>query len=164
MSLNTVLKCSVAVIWVCRVVTAKMTFVRTPQTHVIRHCAVDDLRSASYSSYIHMYAWLPCSITGAASVATFPRHLVVDYGVPAGEASTAAAHSQAVRGWGTASLCISVVVKLGAANLAHWLQRLASFAGILALEALVYVILIRNLTGFLKTRFPEEVTRNKNCL
>ena len=41
-------------------------------------------------------------ITGAASVATFPRHLMVEYGVPAGEASTVVARSQAVRGWGTA--------------------------------------------------------------
>ena len=101
MSLDTVLKCSVAVIWVCRVVTAKVTFVRAPQTHVIRRCAVHNLRPASYSS---SYVWLPCSssiITGAASVATFPRHLMVEYGVPAGEASTVVARSQAVRGWGT---------------------------------------------------------------
>ena len=27
---------------------AKVTFVRAPQTHVIRHCAVNDLRPASY--------------------------------------------------------------------------------------------------------------------
>ena len=39
-------------------------------------------------------------ITGAASVATFPRQ--VEYGVPAGKASTVVARSQAVRGWGTA--------------------------------------------------------------
>ena len=38
----------------------------------------------------------------AASVATFPRHLMVEYGVLAGEASTIVVHSQAVRGWGTA--------------------------------------------------------------
>ena len=101
MSLDTVLKCSIAVIWVCRVVRAKVTSVRTPQTHVIRCCAIDDLRLASYCSYI------PCgccvlsrAITGAASVATFPRNLMVEYGVPVGEVCTAVAHSQAVRGWG----------------------------------------------------------------
>ena len=40
MPLDTVLKCSVAVIWVCHVVTAKVyiNFVHAPQTHVIRHC------------------------------------------------------------------------------------------------------------------------------
>ena len=59
MSLDTVLKCSVAVmiIWVCRVVTAN--FVRAPQTHVIRRCAaraVDNLRLARYSSYIRVAA------------------------------------------------------------------------------------------------------------
>ena len=32
---------------ICRVVTSKVTFVRAPQTHVIRRCAVDDLRPAS---------------------------------------------------------------------------------------------------------------------
>ena len=41
-------------------------------------------------------------MTGAASVAMFPRHLMVEYGVPAGEVSTVVARSQAVRGWGTA--------------------------------------------------------------
>jgi len=91
MSLDTVLKCSIAFIWVRRVVTAKITFVRAPQTHVIRRCAVDDLRPAGR-----------LAITGAASVPTFPRHLMMEYGVPAGEASTAVARSQAVRGWGTA--------------------------------------------------------------
>ena len=63
MSLDTVLKCIVAVdvIWVCRVVTAK-ALVRAPQTHVIRRCAVDDLRPASYCS--STYVWLPCSKQG----------------------------------------------------------------------------------------------------
>ena len=73
-------------------------FVRAPQTHVIRRCAAADLRPASYIRVV------PCaglSPSGAASVATFPRHLMVEYGVPAGEASTAVARSQAVWGWGT---------------------------------------------------------------
>jgi len=47
MSLETVLKCSVAVIWVCRMVTVMVMFVRAPQTHVIRRCAVHDLWPAS---------------------------------------------------------------------------------------------------------------------
>ncbi len=70
-------------------------FVRAPQTHVIRRCAVDNLRPASYIR-------MATAITGAASVATFPRHLMVEYGIPAGEASTVVARSQAIREWGTA--------------------------------------------------------------
>ena len=35
-----------AIIWVCRVVTAKVAVVHVPHTHVIMHCAVDDLRPA----------------------------------------------------------------------------------------------------------------------
>ena len=86
---------------VCRVVTAKVTFVRAPQTHVIRRCAVPNLRPASYNSFIHVAA-LGRAITGAASLATFPRHLMVEYGVPAGEVSTVVVRSQVVRGWDTA--------------------------------------------------------------
>ena len=114
MSLDTVLKCSVAVTWVCRVVTAKVTFVRAPQTHVIRRCAVHNLRPAGRLATVATYMWLPCSSskqgyhdTDAASIATFPRHLMVEYGVPAGdyEVSTVVARSQAVprgTGWSTA--------------------------------------------------------------
>ena len=54
MSLDTVLKCSVAVIWVCRVVTAN--FMSASQTHVIKQYAVDKLRPASNSSYIRVAA------------------------------------------------------------------------------------------------------------
>ena len=81
---------------------------RAPQTHVIRRCAVDNLRLAGYSSCVHtcgcpvLVLELSRAITGAANVATFPRHLMVEYGVPASEAYTVIARSQAVRGWGTA--------------------------------------------------------------
>ena len=44
---------------------------------------------------------------GAASVATFPRYLMVEYGVPVGEASTVVACSQAVRGWGIYGTTVS---------------------------------------------------------
>ena len=47
-----------------------------------------------------MYILLHLKIS--ASVATFPKHLTMEYGVLTGEASTAVARSQAVRGWGTA--------------------------------------------------------------
>ena len=51
---------------------------------------------------------VPCSflsgaITGAASVATFPRHVAAEHGAPAGEPFTAVSRSQAVRGWPRAS-------------------------------------------------------------
>ena len=77
-----------------------------PQTHVIRRCAVHNLRPASCSSFcgesLATRDYPSRAITGAASVATFPRHLMVEYGVPAGEVSNLIARSQAVRGWGTA--------------------------------------------------------------
>ena len=47
------------------------------------------------------------AVTGAASVAMFPRHLMVENGVPAGEVSTAVAHSQAVRGWGNDGVTVA---------------------------------------------------------
>jgi len=73
----------------CGHVAAKVTFVRAPKTHVIRLCAVDDLRPASYSSGCPV---LSKAITGAASVAAFPRHLMAyEYGATAGEASTVVA-------------------------------------------------------------------------
>ena len=92
-----VLKCSIAVIWVCRMVTAKVRFVLMPQTHVIMRCAIDDLST--------IYMWLSCSflsraITGAASVTTFPRHVTVEYGTLASKALTTVARFQAVTGVG----------------------------------------------------------------
>ena len=71
------------------------------------------------------------AITDAVSVATFPRYLMVEYGVPAGEAFTVVAHSQAVGG-GARCDCmshISVNSSWALLSLAHWLQILASFAG-----------------------------------
>ena len=79
-------------------------FVWVPQTHVIRCCAVDNLWPASYSSYTCGCPILVLSraITGGASVATSPRHAMLEYGIPASKASTVVARSQAVRGRGTA--------------------------------------------------------------
>ena len=70
---------------------------------------------------------------------------MVEYGVPAGKASTTVARSQAVRGWGSAChgrQCIQVSwVPL---SLTHWLQRLASFRRpvprALSLEVRAYMI------------------------
>jgi len=40
----------IAIVWICRVVTVKtnpVDVLRTPQTHMIRRCAVKDLQPAS---------------------------------------------------------------------------------------------------------------------
>ena len=77
-------------------VTAKVRFLC--ETHVIMRCAFDDFRPAS-SSYLPCF-FLNKAITGAASIATFPKHLTAEYGAPAREVFTAVACSQAVRGVG----------------------------------------------------------------
>ena len=135
----------------CCMVTAKVViFVRALQTRIIWHCTIDDLRLASY---IHVVPCWSRAITVRCSECSnvpsrhwalrvfqegmlsrqewmLSRHLMVKYGIPASEASTAVARSQAVRGWGTAWPYYSATVVYSnwvPLSLAHWLQRLASF-------------------------------------
>ena len=61
--------------------------VRALQTHVITHCTIDDFQPISQllttSCGCRAFSFLSGANTGAASVATFPRHVTAEYGTPA---------------------------------------------------------------------------------